>query len=47
MWALASIVALRGLSLRPVIKNHPPEFRPELHFHAAIPAPTPAGDGLR
>jgi hypothetical protein len=45
MWALASIVALRGLTLQRVIviDNYLPEFRPELHLHATIPAP--AGDG--
>lgn len=46
MWALASIAALRGLSLRPVVHNHPPvfqpEIRPELHLHATIPAPADA-----
>ncbi|MEW1699466.1 hypothetical protein [Streptomyces sp. NPDC091278] len=49
VWALASILALRGLSFRPVIHNHQaappapvfrPEFRPELHLHT-----TPPGDG--
>lgn len=47
MWALASIVALRGLSLRPVIHNHPvfqPQLRPELHLHATIPAPAAPAD---
>ncbi|MGW2952785.1 hypothetical protein [Streptomyces eurythermus] len=46
MWALASIFALRGLTLRPVVHNHPPQyqFSPELHLHATIPAPAPAGD---
>ncbi|MGP4003988.1 hypothetical protein [Streptomyces sp. 8N706] len=48
MWALASIFALRGLTLRPVVHNHPPQFQPQfnpaLHIHATIPAPTPAGD---
>ncbi|MFC8492957.1 hypothetical protein ACFUJU_19580 [Streptomyces sp. NPDC057235] len=46
MWALASIVALRGLSLRPILHNHPPQyqFNPAVHLHATIPAPTPAGD---
>ncbi|MFD3621518.1 hypothetical protein ACFWWT_41225 [Streptomyces sp. NPDC058676] len=48
LWALASILALRGLSLRPIVHNHPPvwqpEFRPELHFHAWIPAPAQPGD---
>ncbi|CAL9675229.1 hypothetical protein SUDANB176_07721 (plasmid) [Streptomyces sp. enrichment culture] len=50
MWALASIVALRGLTLRPIVHNHPPQFQPQfnpaIHLHAAIPAPTPAGDGF-
>jgi hypothetical protein len=32
-WALASIVALRGLTLRPSV-----------HLHATLPSPTPAGD---
>ncbi|PWJ02176.1 hypothetical protein DKG34_40140 [Streptomyces sp. NWU49] len=46
MWALASTVALRGLTLRPIVHNHPPQwqFNPAIHLHAAIPAPTPAGD---
>ncbi|MGW0538122.1 hypothetical protein [Streptomyces sp. NPDC003032] len=46
MWALASIFALRGLTLRPIVHNHPPQyqFSPALHLHATIPAPTPAGD---
>ncbi|MEV6409601.1 hypothetical protein AB0M58_42990 [Streptomyces bobili] len=48
MWALASIFALRGLSMRPIVHIHPPvgqpEFRPELHFHAWIPAPGQPGD---
>jgi hypothetical protein len=46
MWALASIFALRGLSLRPIVHNHPPQFQPQfspaLHIHATLPAP--AGD---
>ncbi|MGW7620782.1 hypothetical protein ACWGLG_34095 [Streptomyces antimycoticus] len=48
MWALASIFALRGLTLRPIVHNHPPQyqFSPALHLHATIPAPTPAGDDL-
>ncbi|MEU2743635.1 hypothetical protein ABZ656_52430 [Streptomyces sp. NPDC007095] len=48
MWALASIVALRGLTLRPIVHNHPPQFQPQfnpaLHLHATLPAPAPAGD---
>lgn len=46
MWALVSIFALRGLTLRPIVHNHPPQyqFSPALHLHATIPAPTPAGD---
>ncbi|WP_105973640.1 hypothetical protein [Streptomyces geranii] len=44
MWALASILALRGLSLRPVINNHPPEFRPGLHIYATIQAAPDAAD---
>ncbi|MGV9248049.1 hypothetical protein [Streptomyces sp. NPDC003710] len=46
MWALASMFALRGLTLRPIVHNHPPQyqFNPALHLHATIPAPTPAGD---
>ncbi|MEE1943053.1 hypothetical protein V1L54_27225 [Streptomyces sp. TRM 70361] len=42
MWALASTFALRGLTLRPIVHNHPPQyqFNPALHFHA----PTPTGD---
>ncbi|MGW3652498.1 hypothetical protein [Streptomyces sp. NPDC000878] len=44
MWALASILALRGLSLRPVINNHPPEFRPDLRIHATIQAAPAAAD---
>ncbi|WP_415939991.1 hypothetical protein [Streptomyces sp. 039-1] len=41
MWAMASIIALRGLTLRPVVHNHPPQyqFNPELHLHATITAP--------
>ncbi|MFD5848202.1 hypothetical protein [Streptomyces chartreusis] len=50
MWALASIFALRGLTLRPIVHNYPPQFQPQfnpaLHLHATIPAPTPAGDDL-
>lgn len=48
MWALASMFALRGLTLRPVVHNHPPQyqFNPALHLHATLPAPTPAGDDL-
>ncbi|MFE2384395.1 hypothetical protein [Streptomyces misionensis] len=48
MWALASIFALRGLTLRPIVHNHPPQyqFNPALHLHATLPAPTPAGDDL-
>ncbi|MEU7428388.1 hypothetical protein [Streptomyces sp. NPDC040750] len=48
MWALASIFALRGLTLGPIVHNHPPQyqFNPALHLHATIPAPTPAGDDL-
>jgi len=46
LWALASIVALRGLTLRPVVHNHPPQyqFSPVLHLHAVLP--DPASDGL-
>ncbi|MFI8769516.1 hypothetical protein ACIGN6_32055 [Streptomyces sp. NPDC053792] len=53
VWALASIPALRGLTFRPIIHNYQaapaapvfsPEFRPELHLHAMLPAPTPPGD---
>ncbi|GGR45786.1 hypothetical protein [Streptomyces netropsis] len=46
MWALASIFALRGLTLRPIVHNHPPQyqFNPAVHLHATIPAPAPAGD---
>ncbi|MGW9452416.1 hypothetical protein [Streptomyces sp. NPDC055632] len=53
VWALASILALRGLTFRPIIHNHQaapaapvfsPEFRPELHLHATLPTPTPPGD---
>ncbi|MEV2262736.1 hypothetical protein AB0J13_29220 [Streptomyces anulatus] len=48
-WTIASTLALRGLSLRPVVNNFPPpapsfqpqiEIRPEIH----IPAPAPAPD---
>ncbi|MDX5570845.1 hypothetical protein PYK79_56580 [Streptomyces sp. ID05-04B] len=48
MWALASMFALRGLTLRPIVHNHPPQyqFNPALHLHATIPAPSPAGDDL-
>ncbi|MFE5596277.1 hypothetical protein [Streptomyces sp. NPDC056549] len=48
MWALASIFALRGLSLRPIVHNHPPQFQPQfnpaLHLHAILPTPTRLGD---
>ncbi|TGZ12376.1 hypothetical protein DV517_74710 [Streptomyces sp. S816] len=46
MWALASVFALRGLTLRPIVHNHPPQyqFNPAFHLHTPIPAPTPAGD---
>ncbi|MFF9819310.1 hypothetical protein [Streptomyces sp. NPDC014006] len=46
MWALASILALRGPTLRPIVHNHPPQYRfnPALHLHARIPEPTPPGD---
>ncbi|MGW1620978.1 hypothetical protein [Streptomyces sp. NPDC002172] len=48
MWALASFFALRGLTLRPIVHNHPaqfqPQFSPALHLHATLPAPTPSGD---
>ncbi|MFE6526078.1 hypothetical protein [Streptomyces sp. NPDC057794] len=47
MWALASILALRGLTLRPIVHNHPPQFMPQfnptLHLHATLPAATPVG----
>ncbi|WP_234352988.1 hypothetical protein [Streptomyces sp. NRRL B-1140] len=45
MWALASIFALRGLTLRPIVHNHPPQyqFNPALHLHATIPHPEPGG----
>ncbi|MGW2425560.1 hypothetical protein ACWC0C_41045 [Streptomyces sp. NPDC001709] len=50
MWALASILALRGLTLRPIVHNHPPQFQPQfnpaLHLHATLPSPTPPGDDL-
>ncbi|MFI1769806.1 hypothetical protein ACH41H_48640 [Streptomyces sp. NPDC020800] len=37
MWALAG--SLRGLTLRPIVYNHPPQyqFNPALHLHAANP----------
>ncbi|GGV45799.1 hypothetical protein ABZY00_32075 [Streptomyces griseoflavus] len=38
MSALASAFALRGLTLRPIVHNHPPQFNPELHLHAPAPA---------
>ncbi|MCB8900844.1 MULTISPECIES: hypothetical protein [unclassified Streptomyces] len=51
VWALASTLALRGLTFRPLIHNHAPatpafspEFRPELDIHATLPTPTPPGD---
>ncbi|WP_228978416.1 hypothetical protein [Streptomyces sp. DH12] len=48
MWALASIFALRGLTLRPVVHNYPPQFQPQfspaLHIHATLPTPTPGGE---
>lgn len=48
MWALASTVALRGLTLRPIVHNHPPQFQPQfnpaLHLHTVLPVP--AGDDV-
>ncbi|MEU8764766.1 hypothetical protein [Streptomyces sp. NPDC048659] len=48
MWALASIFALRGLTLRPIVHNHPPQFQPQfspaLHLHTTLPAPALPGD---
>ncbi|WP_232791089.1 hypothetical protein [Streptomyces kanasensis] len=43
MWALAGIFALRGLTLRPIVHNYPPQFNPALYLHATLPAPTPPG----
>ncbi|WP_424893281.1 hypothetical protein [Streptomyces sp. XH2] len=47
-WTLASVLALRGLSLRPVVVNHiynaGHEIRPEIHIPA--PADPPADDTL-
>ncbi|MFG2284032.1 hypothetical protein ACGFNQ_35770 [Streptomyces asoensis] len=45
MWALASIVALHGLTLRPIVHHHPPrwQFSPDLHIHTA-PAPASSHD---
>ncbi|GHH55585.1 hypothetical protein [Streptomyces candidus] len=49
-WTLASTLALRGWSLRPIVNNYLPphpafqpqiEIRPEIH----LPAPAPAPDG--
>ncbi|MGW3269045.1 hypothetical protein [Streptomyces sp. NPDC001056] len=48
MWALASIVALRGLSLRPVI-NTPAPAAPQVNVYPAFhlpPQPTPEHDDL-
>lgn len=48
MWALASIVALRGLSLRPVI-NNPEPATPQVNIYPAIhipPQPAPVHDDL-
>ncbi|MFF5257145.1 hypothetical protein ACFY4K_34695 [Streptomyces leeuwenhoekii] len=48
MWALASIFALRGLSLHPVI-NSPEPATPQVNIYPAIhipPQPTPVHDGL-
>ncbi|MFH9090484.1 hypothetical protein [Streptomyces sp. NPDC017673] len=48
MWALASIVALRGLSLRPVINNLAPAA-PQVNVYPAFdfpPQPTPEHDDL-
>ncbi|MGW2464478.1 hypothetical protein ACWC2M_36685 [Streptomyces sp. NPDC001761] len=48
MWALASIVALRGLSLRPVI-NNPAPAAPQVNVYPAFhfpPQPTPEHDDL-
>ncbi|MET8955484.1 hypothetical protein [Streptomyces sp. NPDC004533] len=50
MWALASIFALRGLTLRPIVHNYPPQsqFNLALHLYATMPAPprawTTSGD---
>ncbi|MFE1884163.1 hypothetical protein [Streptomyces diastatochromogenes] len=48
MWALASIFALRGLTLQPIVHNHPPQyqFNSGFHLHATLSAPTPAGDAF-
>ncbi|MFC8834870.1 hypothetical protein ACFT8V_16935 [Streptomyces griseoincarnatus] len=48
MWALASIVALRGLSLRPVI-NNPAPAAPQVNVYPAFhfpPQPAPEHDDL-
>ncbi|MGW2708123.1 hypothetical protein ACWC4J_03890 [Streptomyces sp. NPDC001356] len=48
LWALASIVALRGLSLRPVI-NNPASAAPQINVYPAFhfpPQPTPDHDDL-
>ncbi|MFI7501844.1 hypothetical protein ACIBVL_25845 [Streptomyces sp. NPDC049687] len=50
MWALASIFALRGLTLRPIVHNHPPQFQPQfnpaLHLHATTPSGDDYGDNI-
>ncbi|MFH9002073.1 hypothetical protein ACH4E5_02320 [Streptomyces afghaniensis] len=47
-YTLASIFALRALTLRPIVHNHPPQFQPQfnptLHLHATIPAGDDFGD---
>jgi hypothetical protein len=43
-WTLASTSALRGLSLRRSAPVFQPQFRPELHLHAPIPAPAAPAD---
>ncbi|MFF3208362.1 hypothetical protein [Streptomyces sp. NPDC002962] len=53
MWALASIVALHGLTLRPVVHHHPPQFSPNVHVHgtsapaSGSPDDTPASTVTR
>ncbi|MFG2856707.1 hypothetical protein ACGFZ9_39645 [Streptomyces mirabilis] len=49
LWTMASTLALRGLSLRPVINNKPPAFQPQIDIRPEIHIPqqaTPGHDDL-
>ena len=41
-WTIASTLALRGLSLRPVVHNFPPAFQPQIEIRPEIHIPAPA-----